>query len=99
MEFVESTESQEAPASAYILAPGVRVRKERSGLLFYHRAGPRLYFLSSGNLLTPQFFVSKQSVAQWSTARSFPWETSKALEKALAGLERKGVVCACKAGT
>ena len=37
-----STEAGEAPLG-HQLAPGVRVRPERSGLLFYQRQGPRLY--------------------------------------------------------
>lgn len=99
MEFAVCTESQEVLAPAYVLTPNVRVRNERSGLLFYDRNGPRLYFLSSGDLLTPQFFASRQSLARWCKIRNVSREIVKALERALERLERKGVVHACKAGT
>ncbi|MGC8659757.1 MAG: mycofactocin biosynthesis chaperone MftB, partial [Desulfomonilaceae bacterium] len=31
--------------NSYVLAPGVNVRPEKFGLLFYDYRGPRLYFL------------------------------------------------------
>jgi putative mycofactocin binding protein MftB len=44
------------------LAEGVQVRRERFGLLFYSSWGPRLYFLSSKDLIEESFFEGKETV-------------------------------------
>ena len=49
----------------YVLASGNQVREEDFGLLFYTMRGPRLYFLSSGQLLGPSFFEGKLSLERW----------------------------------
>lgn len=38
----------------YALHPACRVRKERFGLLFYDRRGPRLLFAETEDLLEPE---------------------------------------------
>jgi len=52
----------------YRLAEGVQVRSEAFGLLFYNYRGPRLYFLPSRRMIDPEFFDSRQSVAELATA-------------------------------
>ena len=49
----------------YRLAPGTQVREEDFGLLFYTMAGPRLFFISSGDLINSDFFQSKMTLEQW----------------------------------
>jgi putative mycofactocin binding protein MftB len=50
------------------LSPGVQVRKEKFGLLFYDYRGPRLYFLPTGDLISETFFSTDQTVRQLITA-------------------------------
>jgi len=52
-------------AKSYALAPGTQVREENFGLLFYTMKEPRLYFLSSGDLLDSSFFGSDLGLAEW----------------------------------
>ena len=49
----------------YKLAPGTQVREEDFGLLFYTMTGPRLFFISSGDLINSDFFQSKMTLEQW----------------------------------
>ena len=79
-------------ATIYELSPGAQVRAERSGLLFYKRQGPRLYYLSSGAWISPDFFSSGLTLQEWLHGRDISTATFNALEKALAGLEAKGVI-------
>ena len=54
MEFIEhQVDEQEKAAEKthYALPPGVRVRKERFGLLFYNSRDAKLTFVRSGDLL------------------------------------------------
>jgi putative mycofactocin binding protein MftB len=53
---------------AHRLCEGVQVRAERDGLLFYRRKGPRLYFLSSGAMLSPDYFGSGRRLPEWLSA-------------------------------
>lgn len=78
--------------SRYILAPGIQVREEDFGLLFYTMAGPRLYFLSSGNLLDSHFFQGKLTLEQWAKQDSVAKFQALELEKALYHLREKGVI-------
>ena len=45
------------------LHPACRVRQEGFGLLFYDSRGPRLLFVETGDLLTPEFFSGDEPVA------------------------------------
>lgn len=80
----------------YKLAEGTQVRREDFGLLFYTRSGPRLYFLSSGDLLNSSFFNSDLTLSQWLAKKSDNPEKAArhrpALENALSGLSQKGVI-------
>lgn len=49
--------------SIYQLCEGVQVRSEKFGLLFYHYAGPKLYFVRSSNLVDESFFSGKQKLS------------------------------------
>jgi putative mycofactocin binding protein MftB len=49
----------------YKLASGTQVREEDFGLLFYSMTGPRLFFMSSGDLINSDFFQSKMTLEQW----------------------------------
>ncbi len=91
--------SQAAAAldAGYALAPGVQVRGEEFGLLFYNRRGPRLFFLSCGALLTPDYFESGRSLASWlrdSAQCTYSAEAGEPLAKACQHLAEKGVLLA-----
>ncbi len=98
MESVESIEVGDRGQPSYVLASEARVRMERVGLLFYHRNGPRLFLLSSGSWITPDFFASGLTLREWLGGRSVSECILQALEKALSDLRVKGVLRACKGG-
>lgn len=50
--------------SAFRLADGIQVRGEKFGLLFYNYRGPRIYFLSSRDLIGDDFFDGKHTIGQ-----------------------------------
>lgn len=84
--------------SVYRLAFGTQVREEDFGLLFYTMKGPRLYFLSSGNLLSCQFFESGLGLEEWTKRRSgeiVSRNRLQALKTGLQSLEKKGVIVEC----
>ncbi len=80
----------------YILAPGTQVREEDFGLLFYSMQGPRLHFISLGNMLDSRFFIGKQTLEQWLAERapdnSITAEQRTGLTKVLSQLRDKGVI-------
>ena len=82
----------------YRLAPGTQVREEDFGLLFYTMAGPRLYFLGSGDLLEERFFGGKWTLAEWLATgpkrRSLAQGRVAGLEAGLDRLCQKGVIVA-----
>ena len=79
--------------SGHRLAVGVQVRAEKKGLLFYNRKGPRLYFISSGELLTPDYFGSGRTLDDWLSAVGIKTPaTVTAVSDALAALVVKGVL-------
>lgn len=49
-------------SSVYRLCEGIQVRPEKFGLLFYHSAGPKLYFVRSNDLVDESFFCGKQTL-------------------------------------
>jgi len=83
---------------AYRLAFGTQVREEDFGLLFYTMKGPRLYFLSSGNWLSCQFFESGLGLEEWMKRKTdeivFRYRL-QALKTGLQALKRKGVILGC----
>ena len=94
MEFVASIDTKRSEAT-YAMTLGTQVRVERMGLLFYQRRGPRLFFIASGDLIDPEFFSSGRTLKEWLSGRKVSAATIEALERALAGLETKGVLSAC----
>lgn len=80
----------------YILSSGTQVRDEDFGLLFYTMKGPRLYFLSSGQMLDSSFFQGELTLDQWirlkKEERSVPEEPLLGIGKALEQLKDKGVI-------
>lgn len=82
--------------SRYGLAPGVQVREEDFGLLFYSMNGPKLYFLPSKQMLSPQFFQGEMTLGEWMerTSRTVPEvrHLSGKLKRAIDNLKHKGVV-------
>jgi putative mycofactocin binding protein MftB len=87
----------------YRLAPGTQVRQEDFGLLFYTMKGPRLYFLSSGPWLSPDFFdgahplfeqMARHSPAIGRKAESLH-SVGRSLGRQLARLCEKGVIVEC----
>jgi putative mycofactocin binding protein MftB len=83
----------------YKLAPGAQVREEDFGLLFYSMHGPRLYFLSSGSLLSDKFFQGRIPLDAWidkihPNSENLAMRTT-ALKKSLKKLVEKGVIIEC----
>ena len=83
----------------YELAPGTQVREKDFGLLFYTMAGPRLYFVSCGKALEPDFFEGTVSLDQWLSRCKVQDPVSQdrllEIEKSLNQLEEKGVILEC----
>lgn len=83
----------------YKLAPGAQVREEDFGLLFYTMAGPRLYFLSSGNRIGGEFFQGILTFEQWLSQRigsgSLKDAEIEQMTASLKHLEKKGVILEC----
>jgi putative mycofactocin binding protein MftB len=83
-------------STKYQLASGTQVREEDFGLLFYTQAGPRLYFLPSGDVLGCEFFTGTSTLEQWLAARSStgcPTDAKiESIDKALTQLKAKGVL-------
>ncbi len=83
----------------YTLASGTQVREEDFGLLFYTMAGPRLFFLSSGDLLDDRFFQGEFTLEQWieRSPQQKPIRESRmsGLRKSLNHLNEKGVIVEC----
>lgn len=83
----------------YKLASGSQVREEDFGLLFYTMAGPRLYFISSGDLISSDFFQGALTLDQYMGKRSGQKFLSEAriseLRKGLTRLREKGVIFEC----
>jgi putative mycofactocin binding protein MftB len=80
----------------YKLAQGTQVREEDFGLLFYTMAGPRLYFLSSGDLITADFFEERLPLEEWVERHVGQNITKKTsifeLNESLRRLSEKGVI-------
>jgi putative mycofactocin binding protein MftB len=82
----------------YKLATGSQVREEDFGLLFYRMNGPRLYFISSGDLLTPEFFNGVMTLDEWmihNRINDTDEVTISELEKTFSQLSEKGVIIEC----
>ncbi len=83
----------------YILASGTQVREEDFGLLFYSMPGPRLHFISSGNMLESRFFAGKLTIEQWLAERdplcTFTDQQRSRLVNVLNQLRDKGVIVEC----
>jgi putative mycofactocin binding protein MftB len=82
--------------NTYVLAPGTQVRKEDFGLLFYSMRGPRLHFISVGDMLDSQFFIGKLTIQQWLDERNpnhtITDEQRSSLTDVLCQLRDKGVI-------
>jgi len=83
----------------YLLAKDAAVREEDFGLLFYTMAGPRLFFLSSGDLLGSEFFRGTHTLGQWIQQEGKKKCIGKtqitSLRKVLDSLRAKGVLIEC----
>lgn len=82
----------------YKLAKGSQVREENFGLLFYIMNGPRLFFLSSGDLLSPDFFNGDMTLEEWINKNNRDTVTEgdiSELTKKLSQLSEKGVILEC----
>lgn len=83
----------------YVLASGTQVREEKFGLLFYTMHGPRLYFLSSHDLLDGEFFRGECTLDQWIRLKkeegSVPEERIRGIKTSLDQLREKGVIVEC----
>ena len=81
----------------YTLAPYTQAREEDFGLLFYTMKGPRLYFLSTGQLLDSSFFRGEFTLEEWlkmkGKARLNNKDTIAKVKKSLEQLCEKGVIC------
>jgi len=80
----------------YQLAPGIQVREEEFGLLFYHWNGPRLFSVSCGRLLEARFFLGEIPLEQWlgekTSLSPVPESRLRSLAQALNQLQEKGVI-------
>ena len=80
----------------YILASGTQVREEDFGLLFYTMAGPRLYFMSSGDFIRCDFFQGRLTLDQWISQHAaqdaMSTKAISELRKSLSQLSEKGVI-------
>jgi putative mycofactocin binding protein MftB len=79
------------------LNPGVQVRQEKFGLLFYDYRGPRLHFVPSGDLLDASLFDGTQTIGElMETLHSeHKWPRQWIMEKLvqiLQQLERRGLI-------
>lgn len=85
--------------TGYKLAFGTQVREEDFGLLFYTKSGPRLYFLTSGEMLDEDFFSGKFTLEKWMAQRKIKETVSKErlieLGNGLNHLREKGVILGC----
>jgi putative mycofactocin binding protein MftB len=82
----------------YVLGSGTQVRDEDFGLLFYTMRGPRLYFLSSGQLLDSSFFQGELTLDQWVRLKDEkppPKRSKEGIKKVLEQLRGKGVIVEC----
>ena len=82
----------------YKLARGSQVREEDFGLLFYKMNGPRLYFISSGDSISPDFFNGDDTLEEWlkKNSQSDIGEAGiSELTKILTQLSEKGVIVEC----
>jgi putative mycofactocin binding protein MftB len=83
----------------YKLAPGSQVREEAFGLLFYTMGGPRLYFVSSGDMLKPEFFHGACSLERWIDehfdGHTVPYVRITEMQRCLDFLRDKGVIFEC----
>jgi putative mycofactocin binding protein MftB len=79
----------------YKLAPGIQVREEDFGLLFYTQEGPGLYYVSSGDLLGEDFFSGCRSLRELPAAGPRDEARLSELKKALDVLKGKGVILEC----
>jgi putative mycofactocin binding protein MftB len=79
------------------LKPGVQVRREKFGLLFYNYRGPRLYFLPSQDWVDDDFFDGTRPLAELvDTVQALhPWPRpwiEKRLDRIMTQLEAKGLI-------
>ncbi len=86
-----------APYTVYHLRPGVQVRREAFGLLFYNYKGPRLYFVPSRDLISPDFFDGRETVGDLvaGIVGRHAWPTrwiSDRVDQVLGVLEEKGLI-------
>lgn len=83
----------------YTLASGTQVREEDFGLLFYTMAGPRLFFLNSGELLDRDFFNGDLTLEKWIRQNIGKGPVQRArivgLKKSLNQLKERGVIIEC----
>jgi putative mycofactocin binding protein MftB len=84
--------------SKYKLRRGSQVREEDFGLLFYKMNGPRLYFISSGNLISPDFFKGDMTLEEWidkNHDNGLNEAKISKLREILVQLREKGVIIEC----
>ena len=84
--------------SKYKLRQGSQVREEDFGLLFYKMNGPRLYFISSGNLISPDFLKGDMTLEEWidkNHDNGLNEAKISKLREILVQLSEKGVIIEC----
>lgn len=82
---------------SYVLAPGVNVRPEKFGLLFYDYRGPRLYFLPSKDWVPAEFFdgIADSSELVESLHQKYGWSKDliwRRMSGIFTMLEAKGLI-------
>jgi putative mycofactocin binding protein MftB len=80
------------------LKQGVRVRRERFGLLFYSRNGPKLTFVYSGPWICPEIFSGQVILRDWlhrealKNSAAKPIGLEAKISRALSKLVDKGLI-------
>ncbi len=59
-----ATSNHYTERSAFRLLDGIRVRREKFGLLFYDYKGPKIYFVPSNGLIGDDFFDGEKTIGQ-----------------------------------
>ncbi|MCL6557235.1 MAG: mycofactocin biosynthesis chaperone MftB [Firmicutes bacterium] len=74
----------------YRLAPGVTVRKESFGLLFYNAKDTNLTFINSGDLIEPESFDQERELLEFTDRCAS--ENSKKIDYVLKELVKRGLL-------
>ncbi len=92
-----ATTNRYSECSAFCLIDGIRVRREKFGLLFYDYKGPKIYFVPSRGLIGEDFFDGEKTIGQLADSLQREHRLPRKrildrLESLLRALEIKGLI-------